>query len=158
MQFIQIKLVKLKLSCYLLRKVTSDEEAANELSCFFTLVFVKEGDTDGPEIDFIDISKPTNSMLDFTTSVDDVRKKLNQLKDDKSLGPDGIHPMVLKKTTEIVVLPLKLIFNRSMLSYKLPLAGKAPTSAQSLRKGVKVTCVFTNWYPLLQYHARLWNL
>ena len=44
----------------------SDEEAANELSSFFTLVFVKEGDTDGPEIDLVGISKPTNSMLDLT--------------------------------------------------------------------------------------------
>ena len=28
-------------------------------------VFVKEGDTDGPEIDGVGISKPKNSMLDF---------------------------------------------------------------------------------------------
>ena len=30
-----------------------------------------KGDTDGPEIDFVGISKPTNSMLDFNISVDD---------------------------------------------------------------------------------------
>ena len=36
-------------------------------------------------------------MLDFNISVNDVCKKLKQLKDDKSVGPDGIHPMVLKK-------------------------------------------------------------
>ena len=41
-------------------------------------------DTDGPEIDFIRISKLTNFMLDFNISVDDVCKKLKQLKDDKS--------------------------------------------------------------------------
>ena len=63
-------------------------------------------------------------MLDFNISVDDVCKKLKQLEDDKSPGPDGIHPMVLKKMAEIVALPLKLIFNRSMLSNKLPVVEK----------------------------------
>ena len=43
----------------------SDKEAANEMTSFFMSVFVNEGDTDGPEIDFVGISKPTNSMLDF---------------------------------------------------------------------------------------------
>ena len=36
----------------------NDEEAANKLSSFFTSVFVKESDTDEPEIDFVGISKP----------------------------------------------------------------------------------------------------
>ena len=60
-------------------------------------------------------------MLDFNISVDDVCKKLKQLNDDKSLGPNGIHPMVLKKMAEIYALPVKLIFNRSMLNNKQPL-------------------------------------
>ena len=80
----------------------SDEEAANELSRFFTSIFVKEGDTDGPEIDFVGISKPTNSMLDFNISVGDICKKLKQMEDDKAPGQDEIHPMVLKKMAEIV--------------------------------------------------------
>ena len=59
-------------------------------------------------------------MLDFfNISVDDVCKKLKQLKDDKSAGQDEIYRMVLKMA-EIAALPLKLIFNRSMLSNKLP--------------------------------------
>ena len=94
--------MKLKLSCYLLRKETafygyvrskqkvrshvaqlrkkdntltgSDKEAANKLFSFLTSVFVKEDDKDEPEIDFVGISKPTNSMLDFTISVDDVAR------------------------------------------------------------------------------------
>ena len=58
--------------------------AANELSSFFMSVFVKENDTDGLDIDFAGISLPTNSMLDVNIYVDDVCKKLKQLKDDKS--------------------------------------------------------------------------
>ena len=69
------------------------------------------------------ISMPTNSMLDLNISfdVDDVCKELKQLMDGTFPGPDGIHPMVLKKTAEIAALPLKLICNRFMLNNKLPL-------------------------------------
>ena len=41
-------------------------------------------------------------MLYFTVFVD-ICKKLKHLKDDKSPGPDGIHPMVPKKTSGRVV-------------------------------------------------------
>ena len=116
------------------------------MSSFFTSVFVKEGDTDGPEIDFVGISKPTNSMLDFNISVDDICKKLQQLKDDKSPGPDGIYPIVLKKMAEIDALPLKLIVNRSRLSNNLPLEWKVPTSAHSLIK--RHICELGNYRPV----------
>ena len=112
-----------------------DKEAANELSSLFTSLFVKEGETDGPDIDFVGISKPTNSMLDFNISDNDVCKK--QLKDDKSLGPDGIQPLVLKKMAEIVALPLKLILNSSMLSNKLPLEWKGANISPIFMKGSK---------------------
>ena len=75
----------------------SDEEAANELSSFFTSVFVKDNDMQRPDIDFVEIPKPTNSMLDFNIFVDNVCKKLKQIKNDKSPGPDGIHLMLIKK-------------------------------------------------------------
>ena len=100
----------------------SDEEAANKFHRFFTSVFVKEDDKDGPKIDFVGISKSTNSMLEFNICVEDVCKKLIEMKDDKSQGPDEIHHLVLKKMAEIVALLLKLI--RSMLSNKLPLEWK----------------------------------
>ena len=63
-------------------------------------------------------------MLDFNISVDDVCKKLKQLKDDIFSGPDGIHPMVLKKMAEMDALPLELIFNMSMLSISYSWSGK----------------------------------
>ena len=57
---------------------------------------------------------------------------------DEAPEPDVIHPTVLKKMAKIVVLPQKLIFNRSMLSNKLSLEWKSANISQSLRKGVKV--------------------
>ena len=76
-------------------------------------------------------------MLDFNISVGDVCKKLKQLKDDKSLEPSGIHSMFLKKMAEIIVLPLKLIFNRSMLSNKLMLDWKSANVSPIFKKGSK---------------------
>ena len=130
------------------------------MNCLASLsISVKEGDTNGPEIDVVAISKPTNSMLDLSISVDDVCKKLKQLKHDKISRPRGIQSMILKKMAEIVALPLKLILiGPLLLSNKLLLERKMSTSAQSLRKGVKVNWITTGRCPLLQYNAKLWSL
>ena len=83
---------------------------------------------------FVGIATPTTSMLDFNISVDDVCKKLKQLKYHKSPGPDGIHTMILEKIAQIVTLPPKLIFNRAMLSNKLLMEWKSANISPICKK------------------------
>ena len=45
----------------------------------------------------------------FTVTEDDIFKKLIQLKIDKSLGPDLIHPRVLYETRNVIALTISYI-------------------------------------------------
>ena len=43
-----------------------------------------------------------------------VLRKFKKLKLNKSAGPDGIHPHILKETAKAICIPLALIFNKSI--------------------------------------------
>jgi len=49
-----------------------------------------------------------------------VMKKLQQLKTDKSPGPYGIHPLLLKEGATVLAKPLSLIFSQSYNTGILP--------------------------------------
>ena len=57
-------------------------------------------------------------MLNFT--VPEVIKKLQRLKTDKSAGPDGIHPILLRSCAAAVAEPLSIIFASSFESGDIP--------------------------------------
>ena len=46
--------------------------------------------------------------------------KIINLKPDKSQGPDGIHPRILKETNQVVKLPREKIFRKSLDEGVLP--------------------------------------
>ena len=49
-----------------------------------------------------------------------VKKKLGKLRTDKSCGPDGVHPLILKKLSDTLAGPLCIIFNTSLRSGAVP--------------------------------------
>jgi len=51
---------------------------------------------------------------------DCVRHHLSNLDGHKSMGPDGIHPRVLRELAEIVAEPLSIIFERSWRTGEVP--------------------------------------
>ena len=59
-------------------------------------------------------------MQDVTFSIDKIRKKLMELKESSSCGPDGIHPSVLKHSADALAIPLTVIFNMSYTTSCLP--------------------------------------
>ena len=71
----------------------SDEETANVLNDFFTSVYTKELDAVLPE--FEDKLEEIGDVTDVNITEEKVRSKLKQLKENKSPGPDAIHPRVL---------------------------------------------------------------
>ncbi len=89
----------------------TDYEAAEMLCTFFESVFVAEGNEDLP--DFPDRVTEEMSLREPTFTKDDVRKKLQKLKPDKSQEPDGIHPKVQECASQLSY-PLFTIFRRSL--------------------------------------------
>lgn len=62
-------------------------------------------------------STESNEIPSLThTEVTDemIRKVLQKLKRNKSPGPDGVHPRVIKEVIEELLAPLRIIFNSSL--------------------------------------------
>lgn len=66
-----------------------------------------------------------------------VRKKLKALNQNKSPGPDGIHPRILKELSQELILPLTLMFQKSITAGKLPTAWKDGHIIPIFKKGNK---------------------
>ena len=61
-------------------------------------------------------------LTEANINLDDaaVRKASQWLNENKSQGPDGIHPMVLKNCAATVALPLSLPYSKSLGTGKVP--------------------------------------
>ena len=98
-------------------KVSSDEGKANLLNKFFSSVFTDEDLTNIPSSEERDIGFKLSEIF---ISKDDVSKLLAALHPNKSPGPDGIHPRILKELAQGLVQPLAGIFRKSLHKGMLP--------------------------------------
>jgi hypothetical protein len=115
-------------------KSSCDKEKAEVLSKHFVSTFTKEP----PGI------LPTPRARQFEEEVTDVRidrldieKKLKELKVTKAMGPDGIHPFILKSAAEILCKPLEIIFRKSLDEGNLPKQWKEAYITALHKKGDK---------------------
>ena len=103
------------------KKMTNDDrEKANILGNYFSSVYSKE-----PEWTWIleEEEKPIiRKELNLVITKEDIRKKMSELKANKSPGPDSMHPRVMKELVEVLVNPLYLIFQLSIKLGKIPTA------------------------------------
>ncbi|CAJ0931487.1 unnamed protein product [Ranitomeya imitator] len=97
------------------RMVVDDEEKANILNTFFSTVFTGENEMLG------EIPRNNENPILRVTNLtqEEVRNRLNKIKIDKSPGPDGIHPRVLRELSNIVFPSILLALKISPLIEKI---------------------------------------
>ena len=130
----------------------TDEETADVLINQFQSVFVDEGldpisNVVESVIDMVSNSSAEPDGLKITFTVDQVRDKLLKLQENKSAGPDGFHPMVMRQCAREFAVPLCAIFQESYESSQLPLDWKLANISAIFKKGTKQDA--KNYRPVL---------
>lgn len=85
-------------------------------------------------------------LSDMSVTSEDILKKLNSLRTDKSADPDNIHPKVLSEIKLSICHPLTLLFNKSLSEGTLPHEWKSGILSPIFKKGDKQQVV--NYRPV----------
>ena len=115
--------------------LTEGFSMAEELNMHFSSVFTRE-DTSSlpvPETKFNGSEWERLGQLVVTPDV--VASRINSMKENKSLGVDGISPKILKETVEQISSPLAHVFNMSLHEGIVPLEWKEANSIPLFKKG-----------------------
>ena len=115
--------------------ITEEVLMAEELNMHFSSVFTRE-DTSSlpvPETKFNGTEGERLGQLVITPEV--VATKINNMKDNKSPGVDGIAPTILKETVEQISKPLAHVFNMSLQEGIVPLEWKEANIIPLFKKG-----------------------
>ena len=102
---------------------------------FFSSVFTTENLSNIPVFN----SKSDVLIDKINVSVKDMEDALRTLNVNKSSGPDGLHPRVLKELSTVLSYPLKLLFDKTIAQGKLPSQWKVAEVRPIFKKGNKTS-------------------
>ena len=110
----------------------TDEDKANILQDQFCSVF-----TDEPPGNLPEFHSRTDSIVEVELSIEMIRKEITSLNPNKSLGPDEIHPIMLKELVDHIDVPLYNVMQKSLAEGILPEDWKVAHVTPIYKKGPK---------------------
>ena len=124
-------------------RAIQDKDKAEALNNYFTSVFTDEN----PELPNQTTEvEDENCIPELTITEEVVLKKLKSLKPDKSPGPDGLHPKILKELAEVIYKPVTVLMQRSLETSILPSCWSSAHVTAIHKKGNK--CDVQNYRPI----------
>ena len=118
----------------------SDEETANSVNKSFVSVFTQENPN--MAVPSADYNYNGAILSDLVISEALILKILRKLNVNKSAGPDGITTRLLKECSEYLVLPLMLIFIKSLETGDVPLAWREANVCPIYKNGSKTNPLY----------------
>ena len=109
-----------------------DHEKAEILQQQFCRVFTKE-----PEGELPAFPPRTDKEVEINLTIKTVRKEILSINVNKAIGPDEIHPRMLKELLEYITIPLFIIIKKSLVCGILPYDWKLTDVSPIFKKGAK---------------------
>lgn len=113
---------------------SSDVDKAELFASFFKSVFVNDAN-EVPIDEFLIGYYPTSRFT--TISIEEIHNELLSIDTNKGIGPDRIHPILLKNCANALARPLQLIFNKSMEDCIFPRRWKSSHVTPIFKSGSK---------------------
>lgn len=128
-------------------KTNGDKEKAEVLSEVYSNVFTREPVENVPVVEKRNV--PAGFPVEFREDV--IIKVIDKLKRNKSPGPDGLHPRIIKEMKDQLVVPLKILFECSFNRRHVPEEWRYANISAIFKKGdrsepsnyrpVSLTCI-----------------
>ena len=128
------------------RLVSDCKNMAVILNSFFHSVFITEDVSSLPSVNHIFAGAENDMLKVEEIHESDVAKHLRHLDPNKSTGADQISARLLRECQDELVLPLKLLFNRSLQEGLVPNLWKCANVTPIFKKGSK--CEAGNYRPI----------